>query len=225
MHTSKSITPTPVIVATDVVLFTIINNQLHIRLVTIDRKPHYTNSAGLPGGLIFSDETAEESAIRNLRIKSGIHKCDYIEQLTTMSEINRDPRSRVVSVTYLGVLKGQEAAALPEHERAWWVPVHKIPKLAFDHNEVVRIGIERLTSKLAYSTLACFFLPSSFTLSELQEVYEIILGMDLDKRNFRKKILSLDIITEVKGKAKVGKHRPAAYYKCNSKKFEFVSIL
>ena len=200
------------VIATDAVVLAIIQGALHVRLIDV-RAPGYAGIKGLPGGLINPDETAEVAALRHQRTKGGIAHA-YSEQLYTFSAVHRDKRSRVVSVAYLSLLPETEALAAETTD--WggvWVPVRRLPTLAYDHAEIVRLGLERLRAKITYSNIAHGLLPKTFTLTELQTCYEVVLGRALDKRNFRRKVLALGLVKETGETAMDGAHRPAALYR------------
>ena len=200
------------VIATDVVVLAIMDGALHVRLIDV-RAPEYAGTKGLPGGLVLPDETAEAAAIRHLRTKGGIERA-YCEQLYTFSAVDRDRRNRVVSVAYLSLLAEVEAAeARPMDWGGVWAPVRRVPRLAYDHAEIMRMGLERLRGKITYSNIAHGLLPPTFTLTELQTCYEVVLGRALDKRNFRRKVLALGLVAETGETAKDGAHRPAALYR------------
>ncbi len=204
------------VVAVDVVVFAVVEGKLSVLLGEVNRPPYYTNIEAFIGGIINSEETAEEALLRHIATKTNLKKL-YTEQLYTFTDIERDPRSRVVSVSYLGLLRPE----LIEAELASglrWCPVKQLPDLAYDHNQMYKTAIDRLRGKVSYTTIAQFLLPKEFTLSELQNTYELILGKEVDKRNFRKKILALDIVDET-GEMQSGvKNRPAALYRFKSEK-------
>jgi len=217
--------PIPAIVATDIVLFSLSPKKGLIFLaITINHKGYYENKIGLPGGLINKDETAEESVIRNLIQKSGFSSKPYLEQLITMSALERDPRSRVVSVAYLGLINQNILEKEILNKDTYWEEVKNNKKLAFDHKDILEIAIQRLKSKIQYSTIIKFLLPKEFTLSELQNAYETILESKIDKRNFRKKILSQNILEDTKKKLSGFKYRPAATYIFKSKNIQNINM-
>ena len=202
--------------AVDAVIFGIQNKKLHVLVQNVNRPPHYINVPGFPGGLIDKTETAEQAVVRHLTDKATLQKV-YLEQLYTFSALERDKRNRVISVGYMGCVEPDTIDSYI-NDSARWVPVSTIKKLAYDHGSMFDMAIARLRGKLAYTTVAQFLLPVTFTLTELQSVYEVILGTALDKRNFRKKILALKCLKET-GKIQKGvKNRPAALYSFVSKK-------
>lgn len=202
--------------AVDAVIFGIHNKKLHVLVQNVNRPPHYVNIPGFPGGLIDKTETAEEAVVRHLADKATLKKV-YLEQLYTFSALERDKRNRVISVGYMGCVEPSVIAAY-DNEAVHFLPVSSIKKLAYDHGSMFDMALTRMRGKLAYTTVAQFLLPSTFTLTELQNVYEVILGTTLDKRNFRKKILALNCLKET-GKMQEGvQNRPAALYTFVSKK-------
>ena len=212
------------ILAVDTVLLAVRDNQLKVLLMKIQRPPHYSeNYWGVPGGLIDPKETAEEAAIRHLWEKAGA-KFAYLEQLYTFSGLDRDPRGRVVSVAYFALSPTIEAVRREGSGVAWY-PVARLPRLAFDHKEIIETAVLRLQSKLEYTNIAFGLLPGEFTLGELQKVYEIVLQRRLDKRNFRKKLFVLKLLVSLKKKRRIGRSRPAELYKFAEHKQKVVRIL
>ncbi len=225
-------TPSPsplhvAILATDVALFTIKDDAFFVRLITVDRPPHFKNTPGLPGGLIDAKEIAEEAASRHLTTKAGISSHIYLEQLYTFSALNRDPRGRVVAVAYIALVPWEQLS--PDEQRdgdgAYWHKVHGLKGLAYDHDEILKVALERLRSRVHYTTLISKLLPKEVTLTDLETAYEILLGTDLDKRNFRKKILKLNILKELPKKRTGGSFRPAQLYAFASDKVKEIEML
>lgn len=216
------------ILAADSVVFTLREGVLCVRLITVDRPPHFVGVHGLPGGLLMPTETADEAAQRHVEAKAGISRRKlYTEQLYTFSEPNRDPRGRVVAVAYLGLVPWEQLSPSEQVDgpQAVWMPIKQAKKLAYDHDEILALALKRLRSRIAYTTVLCKLMPDTFTLTELESAYEHILGTDLDKRNFRKKILKLKIVTEAKGKRTGGRFRPAQLYKFTSKAVEEIEVI
>jgi 8-oxo-dGTP diphosphatase len=224
-------TPTPLrfaILATDIVLFTIFDGALYVRLMTVNRPPHFVHQPGLPGGLIRPDEIAEEAACRIIDEKGYINsKKVYLEQLFTFSNISRDPRGRVVAVGYIGLISEDKLTTKEKDSKGstYWSPVHTAKHLAYDHDEILTTALKRLASRVHYTTLIGQLLPREFTLTELERAFESILGNDLDRRNFRKKILKLDIVKSTGKKRANGAFRPAELYRMTSKKVEEIEVL
>jgi 8-oxo-dGTP diphosphatase len=203
-------------ISIDAVVFGFVEGELCALVSPVNRPPHYNGVLGFLGGLIDSKETAEEACDRVLKDKGGL-KSVYIEQLYTFSEVERDKRNRVISVAYMCMVR-PEVVKTYEFPNASFVPVKNLKNLAYDHDEVLLTALGRLRGKLSYTTIAQFLLPKHFTLSELQSVYESVLNKEFDKRNFRKKIIALDIVRDT-GRVQEGvKNRPASLYEFNSKK-------
>lgn len=217
------------VLASDVTLFTVHNGELMVRLMLVNRPPHFTNIAGMPGGLVLPTETAETTAERIVRERAVIDTNKvYFEQLATFSGLKRDPRGRVVAVAYLAVVPYSSLSTSEctvNTGAAFWLPINNVKKLAYDHNEMLDIALTRLRSRIHYTTLASKLMPKEFTLTELEHVYECILGSDIDKRNFRKKVLKLGILKATGKKRSSGAFRPAELYRFTSSKVEMIEIL
>jgi 8-oxo-dGTP diphosphatase len=208
------------VLAIDAVCFCIKDNQLSVLLAKTSQDSPFPSNWAVIGGMIFPNETAEASVERHLEHKGGITGL-YKEQLYTFSSINRDPRGRVVSVAYVALMNNKEVNEKRQGSvETKWYSISALPKLAYDHNEIVKIAYDRLRSRILYSNIAQYFLPEEFTLSELQTVYEIVLGKKLDKRNFRKKILASRIIKDTKHTRKDRVMRPAGLYTFISKRIQ-----
>jgi len=212
------------VLATDVVIFTIHEKVLKVLLINVHIPPFYKHMQGVPGGLIRPHETADASVLRHLKGKAGIVP-SYIEQLYTFSSVKRDPRGRVVSVAYLVLVPPEAISKNAETGKTHWHNTRSLPKLAYDHNAIVKKGLERLEAKLGYSTIAQGFLKPEFTLGELQEVYEIVLRKKFDKRNFRKKLFALNLVRPTGGEKRGAANRPAALYKFAKRQTEFFQFL
>ena len=200
-------------VTTDIVIFTIRGNQLKLLLIMRGGEP-YKGQWALPGGFIQLDEDLESGARRELAEETGVSDV-FLEQLYTFGAVGRDPRERVITVSYYALIPSTEVVlqAATDAEAVGWFSMDELPELAFDHQKVVGMAHERLVAKLDYSTIAFQFMPKEFTLSELQDVFEIILREEMDRRNFRKWILALEKIEETGGERREGAHRPAKLYR------------
>ncbi|MEK7628294.1 MAG: NUDIX domain-containing protein [Patescibacteria group bacterium] len=201
--------------AVDGVAFAFIDGVLHVRTAEVQSEA-FRGMRGFPGGMIHADETAEQALVRIMREKAAVTE-SYSEQLYTFSRIDRDPRGRVVAVAYLLLVNpvcAQEIAkdACGVH-KASWTPLSKAKKFAYDHDEVLVVALERLRAKIAYTDLMRHLMPKEFTLTELQSAFESILGRGLDKRNFRKKVLALNLVEGTSKKTKGGAFRPAELYR------------
>jgi len=207
------------IAAVDVVIFSIINGTIHVFLTPVHRPPHYMNMFGLPGGVILENESADDAATRHLAEKANITGV-IVDQLYTFSSPDRDKRSRSISIAYLALLPSDKYESI-QSDSGVWVSVDKLPVLAYDHSNIIKVAIERLRGKIIYTNVVKDLLPTRFTLPELQRVYEILLVRPLDKRNFRKKFLNSKLIKEVNDVRKTS-HRPAQLYTFSSKKIEII---
>jgi 8-oxo-dGTP diphosphatase len=200
-------------VTTDIVVFSIREGRLQLLLIRRGREP-YQGMWALPGGFLDIGEDLEQCAKRELQEETGVEGI-YLEQLYTFGRPERDPRERVISVTYYALVCSERLRprASSDADEVAWFPLDQLPELAFDHDEIIGLAHARLVSKLSYSTVAFQFMPETFTLSELQKVYEILQNEKLDKRNFRKSILALDQIEETGEQRRNGTHRPARVYR------------
>jgi len=202
--------PHPLSVTVDIVIFTIRDRRLQVLLIRRLAKP-FANKYALPGGFVLEKESVEAAAVRELREETGIDKV-YLEQLYTFGEPNRDPRGRVVTVAYYALVPHtQSLHAGTDAADAAWFPVHELPPLAFDHGKIVDYAHMRIRNKLNYTNVGFELLPRKFTLTELQLVYEAILGETLDKRNFRRKIIQQGIVKPAEEWVQTGR-KPAQLY-------------
>ena len=199
------------IAAVDAVIFGLHDGKLVVLIRPVETESGlYKGLSGFPGGVMRPTENAEVALSRHLKDKVNLTAV-YTEQLYTFTDVTRDARSRAVAIAYLGLVEPGVVATYT-HTKAVWVPVADISKLAYDHYEMLGVARNRLASKLLYTTIARMLLPKQFTLSELQSVYEIVRGEEFDKRNFRKKILALDIVKD-SGEVRSGAaNRPATLY-------------
>ncbi|MBI4118217.1 MAG: NUDIX hydrolase [Parcubacteria group bacterium] len=213
------------VIATDVALFTVRDNLLQVLLIKMKKEP-YTGKWAMPGGLVKPDESVDSAAERVLQEKGGIQNV-YLEQLHTFGRVDRDPFGRVVSVAYTALVPSAKLSlkTTEEYSNIAWFPVKSAPVLAYDHKEVLATAVERLRAKLGYTTIAQNLLPKEFTLSELQNIYEVVLGKKLDKRNFRKKILAVGLVKSTGKERRGGANRPAELYTFQAKQLKTVEIL
>src|SRR5271155_3347326 len=200
-------------VAADLAIFTLQANQLHVLLVERAHDP-FKGRWALPGGFVRMHEDLPAAAARELEEETGVAGA-YLEQVAAFGNPARDPRERVISIAFFAIIpsdtiqlkSGGDAAAA-----RWW-SIEELPKLAFDHQEILNHARHRVRDKLRGSPIALRFLPPEFTLSELQQVHEAILGRDLDKRNFRKWLSSLRYLRATGRMRRGGQHRPAELYR------------
>jgi len=203
----------------DCVVFGLDESELKVLLIQRGLAP-FKGKWALPGGFVRVDETVDAAARRELLEETGL-KNVFLEQLYTFGTVNRDPRERVVSVAYYSLVKLAEhpAAGATDASDAAWFPVAKPPELAFDHSEILNSALERLRGKVRYEPIGFELLPEKFTLSQLQHLYEVVLHTELDKRNFRKKILSMGLLLPLKEKVRTGAHRPAQLFRFDARKY------
>lgn len=204
----------------DCVVFGIDEQELKLLLIQRGSAP-YLGKWALPGGFVRVDESLEAAAARELQEEAGIAPL-FLEQLYTFGAVKRDPRERVVSVAYYTLVKlsDHEVRAATDAADAAWFGVADLPSLAFDHDEIVRTALERLKSKVRYQPIGFELLPRKFTLSQLQRLYEIVLERELDKRNFRKKVLGMDILVETDELERDVAHRAARLYRFDERKYK-----
>ncbi|MCI0399082.1 MAG: NUDIX hydrolase [Chloroflexi bacterium] len=200
-------------VTVDVVIFSLIEEDLKVLLVQRKNSP-FAGMWAIPGGFVHIDESLEEAALRELAEETGVTDV-YIEQLYTFGDPDRDPRTRVITVAYFALVSSDTIwhQAGSDAEAAEWFSMKDLPPLAFDHAKILEYALTRLRYKLEYTAVGFQLLPDEFTLSELQQAYEIVLGEELDKRNFRRKILSSEILEETGKKKKEAEGRPAMIYR------------
>ena len=206
-------------VTVDCVVFGLDEEDLKVLLIQRNNEP-FAGRWALPGGFVKMDETLEESALRELREETGLIKV-FLEQLYTFGNPGRDPRERVVTVAYYALVKllDHKVQAATDAREAAWFAVDDLPKLCFDHDTILDTALKRLQSKVRYQPIGFELLPPKFSLTQLQRLYEIILERQLDKRNFRKKILSLDILDELDEVEQDVAHRAARLYRFNERKY------
>ena len=200
------------LVTVDIVVCTIQQNRLKVLLIRRKRAP-YEHTWAIPGGFIREGETLEEAAANRLQEETNVENI-YLEQLSAFGTPGRDPRARVITVAYYALVGADQLtlAADANAEDVAWFSSAELPHLAFDHAEIVHFALERMKDRLETSSIAFQLLPQKFTLTELQRVYELILNKSLDKRNFRKKILSSGILKDIGETKMEGYHRPAQLY-------------
>ena len=206
----------------DCVVFGYDPGQSDLKVLLIQRKLEpFRNAWALPGGFVRVDETLDAAARRELQEEAGVADV-YLEQLYSFSDIHRDPRERVITVAYyaLAKLTDHTIAAASDAIGVGWFSLEDLPKLAFDHAVILAQAHDRLRGKVRYAPIGFELLPPRFTLTQLQRLYEIVLGQELDKRNFRKKLLSMDLIIETDEVEQGVPHRAARLYRFDRKRYE-----
>ena len=217
-------------ITTDVVIFTIKDNKLQVLLVKRANEP-FKGRWAIPGGFIRLSENLDNAALRILKEKTNVDNI-YLEQLYTFGDPLRYPSSRVITCAYFALIRSDDIKLSVDNSQGitevQWHEVYNLPTLAFDHKEIIEYSIKRMRERLEFCPIAFQLLPEKFTLTELQKSYELILDMKLDKRNFRKKLLSSNILVETNEYTKSVSKRPAALYMfdnitLNSKRGHFFS--
>jgi 8-oxo-dGTP diphosphatase len=195
------------------------SSRLKVLLIQRGNEP-FKGQWALPGGFVAENETLEAAALRELKEETGVSDV-FVEQLFTFGTPGRDPRGRVVTIAYYALinLAKHKIGANTDASDVQWFPIDGLPKLAFDHADIMSVAVNRLRAKVRYQPIGFELLPTKFSLTQLQNLYETILGMELNKRNFRTKILKMNILKEediLRGVA----HRPAQLYSFDKNKYE-----
>jgi 8-oxo-dGTP diphosphatase len=206
-------TYTPPTLTVDSIIFQLQGGVLSVLLIQRRQEP-FKGVWALPGGYNAAGETTQEAMAHILEHKAGIFTADLglIDQLYTFDTVARDPRGHAVSVTYMGLGKDLEPKRTATTQNPQFFAVDQLPELAYDHADIIKYAHDRLKAKISYTNAIFALLPRLFSLTQLQSAYEAVLGTPLDKRNFRKKFLSLDLIEATDEKLKEGAHRPAQLY-------------
>jgi 8-oxo-dGTP diphosphatase len=206
--------------AVDCVVFGLSESDLKVLLIQRKIAP-FQLAWALPGGFVRLEETLDAAARRELAEEAGVTDV-YLEQLYTFGDLNRDPRERVVTVAYyaLAKLSDHRIQAATDAMGVGWHSLGDLPKLAFDHQHILDMARDRLRGKVRYAPIGFELLPPRFSLTQLQRLYELILGTELDKRNFRKKILSLDLLVETDEVEQGVRHRAARLYRFDRRKYD-----
>ncbi len=214
----------PPILTVDSIVFQLIDDDFMVLLVKRAAEP-FKGSWALPGGYNAAGETTKQAMKRILKLKTGLNsdKLGLVEQLYTFDTVARDPRGHAVSVTYMGLGRDLKLNESKTTQDPQFFPVHSLPKVAYDHKNIIDYAHQRLCAKITYTNAVFALLPDLFTLSQLQNAYELIFGRELDKRNFRKKFLSLDLISATSQYQRSGAHRPARLYKFNQQTLQTLS--
>jgi 8-oxo-dGTP diphosphatase len=218
----------PPIVAVFVVIFTVHEQELKVLLIRRDIEP-FRGWWAIPGGRLGTGEPLDEAAARKLVEETGVRDV-YLEQLYTFGDLDRTAPAGAVSIGYFALVN-YDSVSLPRRED-WptaWFPIDDLPEsptgdreLAFNNRDVLDYALRRLRYKMEYTNVAYSLLPPYFTMSQLQTVYESIAGRRLDKRNFRKRILALDIVQPTERTVLFGAHRPAKLYTFSSRQPQII---
>ncbi len=203
----------------DCIIFGLDEEDLKVLLIQRDQDP-FEGAWALPGGFVTPGESVDEAAMRELEEETGVRNV-FLEQLYTFGAPDRDPREHVVSVAYYALvnLSEHKPKAASDARSAAWFSIDDVPPLAFDHEQILEIAINRLRGKVRYQPIGFELLPRKFTLTQLQKLYERILEQPMDKRNFRKKILKMEILNELDEIQQDVAHRAARLYSFNEKEY------
>lgn len=209
-------------VTTDCVIFAFDGYNLKVLLIERGLDP-YKGKWAFPGGFLQMDETAEEGAIRELYEETNLTNT-FVEQFHTFTAVNRDPRERVITIAYYALVKLSQVKAGDDASKAQWFDIADVPQLAFDHDYILRVAMEKLREKIHFEPIGFELLNEKFTLPELQRLYEAILGIKFDRRNFYKKINTLGILVPLDERVENMPHRAPKLYKFNNERYKELKI-
>ena len=204
-------------VATDCVIFGFDGLSINVLLIQRGIEP-FKGQWAFPGGFVKIDESADEGARRELEEETGSTNA-VMEQFHTFTDVNRDPRERVISIAYYALVRLSEVRAGDDAAKAQWFAQDEIPSLAFDHERILRTAINRLKERICFEPIGFELLPEVFTMSELQNLYEAILGVKFDRRNFYNKMLKLGILSEAEPRPANASRRVPSKYRFNREKY------
>jgi 8-oxo-dGTP diphosphatase len=207
-------------VTTDCVIFGFDGIEINVLLIERGIEP-YKGKWAFPGGFVQMNESTEEGAVRELFEETGL-KDVFIEQLYTFSDVNRDPRGRVISVSYFALVRTSDYKVIAgdDAKNARWFKLHEIPSLAFDHDMILRVAHNRLKGKIRYQPIGFELLNEKFTMPELQLLYESILGTKFDRRNFSTKMMKTGLLIPLEEKKKGTPHRAPRLLKFDRAKYD-----
>ena len=205
-------------VTTDCVIFGFDGTKLRVLLVERGIEP-YKGRWAFPGGFLKMDESAETGALRELQEETGL-KGAYIKQFHTFSDPNRDPRERVLTVAYYALVRMQEVKGGDDAAKAEWFAQDEVPSLAFDHDLILRVALKELRKQIHFEPIGFELLPEKFTIKELQLLYEAILDVKFDRRNFYNKMKHLEILTQLDETVFNSPKKEAYLFKFNPDKYE-----
>ncbi len=216
-HTAKNIVPN---LSIDCVVFGFEDHRLEILLIQRRLAPEKAMWA-LPGGFILNSESLYEAAVRILEETSNV-KNIYLEQVGAFGEVDRYPDRRVITISYFALIDPEKHSLKPgiDTTDVSWIPVEAKPELPFDHDKIFDEALIQLRQSVRMKPIGFELLPNKFTLTQLQNLYECILGETLDKRNFRKKILSTDLLIPLEEYQKGVSHRAARLYRFDVRKYK-----
>ncbi|RAW02331.1 NUDIX hydrolase [Pseudochryseolinea flava] len=192
-----------------------------MQLLLIKRRDEpFQKMWALPGGLVLDGESLDDAVNRELKEEAGI-RVNYLEQLYTFGKPTRDPRNHAISVSYFALVRPKDfqISAQSDAEDVAWFDIQKLPKLAFDHKEIINVAIKRLRGKITYEPVGFELLDKAFPFSDLENLYQALLGREIDRRNFKKKIAKLSILEALNETIQRKSGRPAQLFKFNRKKY------
>ena len=205
-------------VTTDCVIFGFDGSELQVLLIERGIEP-FKGKWAFPGGFLNMDETAGEGAMRELKEETGLENA-YIEQFNTYSEPGRDPRDRVITIAHYALVRIQEVKGGDDAAKAQWFPIDKVPQLAFDHDKILRDAMRKLRERIHFEPIGFELLPEKFTMKELQILYESILGVKFDRRNFAKKMMHYELLNQLDETVRPTAKRDALLYSFNKDNYE-----
>ena len=205
-------------VTTDCVIFGFDGSELQVLLIERGIEP-FKGKWASPGGFLNMDETAGEGAMRELKEETGLENA-YIEQFNTYSEPGRDPRERVITIAHYALVRIQEVKGGDDAAKAQWFPIDEVPQLAFDHDKILRDAMRKLRERIHFEPIGFELLPEKFTMRELQILYESILGVKFDRRNFAKKMMHYELLNQLDETVRPTAKRDALLYSFNKDNYE-----
>ena len=205
-------------VTTDCVIFGFDGSELQVLLIERGIEP-FKGKWAFPGGFLNMDETAGEGAMRELKEETGLENA-YIEQFNTYSEPGRDPRERVITIAHYALVRIQEVKGGDDAAKAQWFPIDEVPQLAFDHDKILRDAMRKLRERIHFEPIGFELLPEKFTMRELQILYESILGVKFDRRNFAKKMIHYELLNQLDETVRPTAKRDALLYSFNKDNYE-----
>lgn len=203
----------------DAVVFGYEEGVISVLLIKRKYEP-FKGKWAIPGGFVLNDEPLEKAVERELQEETGI-KINYLEQLYSFGDPDRDPRGRIVSIAYFALLRPNafKILASTDASEVKWFNIKELPKLSFDHESILNMAIKRLQAKITYEPIGFELLDKKFPFSDLEKLYITLLGRDIDRRNFRKKIVGFNVLDELNEKVSRGSGRPANLFQFNEKRY------
>jgi 8-oxo-dGTP diphosphatase len=208
-----------ILLTVDAIVFGYHQKQMNVLLIRRQYAP-FENKWALPGGFVLPGESLETAVERELKEETGV-AINYLEQLYTFGNPDRDPRQRIVTVAYFGLVNPEqfEIVASTDASEVQWFPVDQLPALAFDHQKILHYALQRLRNKLTYEPVGLNLLDTDFPFSDLENLYETILGRKIERRNFRRKFMGFGILKEVKLRRTAQKGRPGILFRFDKAKY------